>query len=275
MKFILDFNFFANHEKVARRNKHTMFYSIYSNNCQHFILDLCEYIEPNVENHFSRTNRLVNSTHTDRPTDEEMQRDLGTRVATQTSDIQRLWIKSRIVLLLGHGLHFIFSGMPPLVAILASRLSSNSEIAFPLTAGFSALFYAFHAWLVWSTIILSFETQPRTLDKTSYLHGSCFTGSYMRRVVLTHPSRSLRVLIRFLLRIERWPYESFLLMGSVVAVPLAVGPSTFAWYKDLTLLARIALVWAPFLALGFDVSLLYLTLAANIKRLRLERHQRL
>ena len=268
--FIFVFNLFAKREIVARGNKHTMFYSIYSNNCQHFILDLCEYIEVKVESQFSRTSRSASSTHTDMPAYEEMQRDLGTQVAAQSSNIQSLWIRSRLVMLLGNGLHFVFSVMPVLVAILGARLSSNPDIAFRLAVGFSTPFYIFHAWLVCSVIILSWESQPKTLDKTRYLHGTCYTGSYLRRLVLAHPSPSLRVLIRFFLRVERWPYESFLLVGSVVAALLALGLLSLSdCYQDLAILPRIALVWAPFMSLIIEVSLLYSTLKVNIQRLRL------
>ena len=207
-----------------------------------------------------------------------MQRDLGTRVTTGSSHIQSLWIKSRLVLLLGNLSHFLFSVTPPLISLLAARASSNPDVAFPLATCLSAPFYTFHAWLSWSTLILSFETQPQTLNKISYLHGSCYTGSYMRRLLLAHSTRSLRVLIRFLLRIERWPYELFLLMGSVVGVSLAFGPFILSkndWVQELSLLTQAAVVWAPCAGLAFEALLLFLTLRTNIKRLREARSHRL
>jgi hypothetical protein len=252
-----------------------MFYSIYSNNCQHFILDLCEYIEVKVQDLVARDYRPNSSPHTNRSPVDEMQRDLGTQVASQSSDIQSLWIKSRLVFLLGNSLHFIFSITPPLVSILAAQLNSNPDIAFRLAVGFSVPFYAFHAWLVWSVLILSFETQPQTLDGASYLHGSCYTGSYIRRLVLAHPSRGLRLLIRFLLRVEEWPYESSLLAGTIAAVPLPLVLLFLSVFKNLPLLLQVALIWAPCLTLLFELSLLYLTLTANIKRLRLKRQENL
>jgi hypothetical protein len=244
-----------------------MFYSIYSNNCQHFILDLCDYIEIRIEGPST-----ICSIDAEGPADGEMQRDLGTQLPAQSSNIQDLWIKSRLVSLLGNGLHFILGLSPPLVAMIAGRISSNPEIAFPLAAGFSSLFYTLHAWLVWSILILSFEVQPQTLRKTIYMHGSCNTESYMRRLILAHANRNFNVLIRFLLRVEQLPYELVLLVGNVVAVLVAFTPlflPVFVWYEDATLLMRIAIVWAPCFHLVLMAVLLFLTWNANKGRLRL------
>jgi hypothetical protein len=249
-----------------------MFYSIYSNNCQHFILDLCDYMEIVIDSQSRIVSRSIGSTNAEGPVDGEMQRDLGTQSPTQSSNIQDLWIKSRFVSLLGNGLHFIFGLLPPLVTITTGRISSNPELAFPLAVGFSSLFYAFHAWLVWSILILSFEAQPQTLRKIRYKHGSCNTGSYMRRLVLTHSKRNFRVLIRFLLRVERLPYELFLLLGILIAVPVALTPlylPVFAWYEDATLLVQIATVWTPFFYLALMAILLIFTWNATRRRLSL------
>jgi hypothetical protein len=56
------------------------------------------------------------------------------------------------------------------------------------------------------------------------MHGSCNTDGYMRRSILAHSNRNFNVLIRFLLHVERLPYELFLLVGSVVAVLVAFTP---------------------------------------------------
>jgi hypothetical protein len=62
-----------------------MFYSIYSNNCQHFILDLCDYIEI-----YNDSQSSIVSIVAEGPADGEMQRDLGTQLAAQSSTIHDL-----------------------------------------------------------------------------------------------------------------------------------------------------------------------------------------
>ena len=108
---------------VARRNKHAMFYSIFSNNCQHFILDLCEYIKIDCGNHTQIDGGSISSTHGDLSEVQELQRDLGLRSTTRSSNIQSLWVKSRLVMLLRDVLYLVFGVMPALVSMLAYRLS--------------------------------------------------------------------------------------------------------------------------------------------------------
>src|SRR4051812_31668617 len=94
-----------------------MFYSIFSNDCQHFILDLCEHIELQPSGAAGSADSATSD-----EVDTEFARDYSREGGLkQGIHIQNLWVKSRLVFLVGSGLHFLISFVLPLITILVSR----------------------------------------------------------------------------------------------------------------------------------------------------------
>lgn len=115
---------------VDRQNEIPIFYSFFSNNCQHFIVDLCDYLEVafsgntlSLDHQFqhqqlpSSSESVVESALHEIPA-------LGTSGATT---IQWLWIKSRLILFLTSLLHFGLSVIPPFAVVGFARMFQGDD----------------------------------------------------------------------------------------------------------------------------------------------------
>ena len=171
-----------------------MFYTIYSNNCQHFILDLCEYVDLQFE----------------------------------SSNLHMLWLKSRLTFLgccllsvgVSLSLPYLTTGV---IYIKMVQLRDHPPFVDPLLALFGFIFVAF--------ICTQFLVVPAffglswlaiTMSGTRYMHGSCYTGPTLRSRLLGIPSRKTYILYRILLRLERIPYPMFSIFGLCVAIGYAL-----------------------------------------------------
>jgi hypothetical protein len=202
---------------VAEQNKAVVrFYSIFSNNCQHFILDLCETIE-------LQPYGMSNSTDAETGSEvyTEFARDYWpNNEEKQVTNIRKLWIKSRVVFLIGSLLYFLFSFMLPFITILVSRwgdASGNKPILLVLLV---IPYYGSVSWLSFADIIVGHEGLPLTMNGYPYLHSTCYTGPHIRRLILASPDGDS--LIRFLLRMEKLPNKYYLLLGYVCAIPFVL-----------------------------------------------------
>jgi hypothetical protein len=201
---------------VAEQNKAVVrFYSIFSNNCQHFILDLCETIE-------LQPYGMSNSTDAETGSEvyTEFARDYWSNEEQQDTNIRNLWIKSRVVFLIGSLLYFLFSFMLPFVTILMSRWGSASGIKPILLLLLAFTYYGPVIWLSFADIIVGHEELPLTMSGYPYLHSTCYTGPHIRRLILA--SADGDTWIRFLLRMEKLPNKYYLLLGYICAIPFVL-----------------------------------------------------
>jgi len=200
-----------------------MFYSIFSNNCQHFILDLCDYIELVPQEPSSSLGEASENSGMDSGEGGEFLRDYSqTKGQFKRDNIQNLWIKSRLVFLVGSGLHFLLSFMLPIITGVVSELGEAHGNKILLICILVLPFYGFATWLSFSAIVIGHEALQSTVDRYPYPHSTCFTGPLMRRHILASPSRYNHALERFLLRMEKFPYSLYLLLGYILAIPVTI-----------------------------------------------------
>lgn len=68
---------------------------------------------------------------------------------------------------------------------------------------------------------------PHTIRGIRFMHGSLYTGPYIRHWLLQTPRWSLRILTKFLLRLETYPYFLYLSLGYVITLFLIVHHAYF------------------------------------------------
>ena len=180
--------------EVQLRNTRPMFYTIYSNNCQHFILDLCEYMDLQFE----------------------------------SSNLHMLWLKSRLTFLGCCLLSACFTISLPylttgVIYIKVVQPRDHTPFIYPLLAlfGFILVVFIFLQFLL-SPVYFGLSWLALTMSGTRYMHGSCYTGPILRARLLGTPSRKTHIAYRVLLRLERIPYPMFSIFGFFVAICYAL-----------------------------------------------------
>jgi hypothetical protein len=138
----------------------------------------------------------------------------------QDTNLRKLWIKSRIVFLIGSLLYFLFSFMLPFITILVSRWGDASVNKPILLVLLVVPYYGLVSWLSFADIIVGHEDLPLTMNGSPYLHSTCYTGPHIRRLILASPNGD--TLIRFLLRMEKLPHKLYLLLGYLCAIPVVL-----------------------------------------------------
>ena len=171
-----------------------MFYTIYSNNCQHFILDLCEYIDLQFE----------------------------------SSNLHMLWLKSRLIFLGCCLLSVAVSLLLPYITtgviyVKVVQLRDHTPFIYPLLAwfGFVLIVFICTQFLV-VPALFGLSWLALTMSGTRYMHGSCYTGPILRSRLLRTPNRTTYVLYRMLLQLERIPYPVFSIFGLCMAICYAL-----------------------------------------------------
>ena len=196
-----------------------MFYTIYSNNCQHFILDLCEYMD----------------------------------LQFQSSNLHMLWLKSRLTFLgccllsvaVSISLPYLTTGV---IYIKVVQLRDHTPFVYPLLSlfGFILLVFICTQFLL-NPAIFGVSWLALTMSGKRYMHGSCYTGPTLRSRLLRTPCRKTYILYRVLLRLERIPYPIFSIFGLCIAICYALfqlSDQTY-YFGDLE---PVYIYWAVFLS---------------------------
>lgn len=185
---------------VRVRNVYADFYSIFSNNCQHFILDLCEQIKLQPwEAHFSGDN----TTDPDTPIP-----NVAREGHIPSSDLQSLWIQSRVVFVFGCFLNLLIGFSLSLIGLARKQVQLDGQLHW-----FLLLYEYFVFWLNFSTNISGMlNGEPvHTMTGQTYRPSTCQTGPHMKGQLRLGPDRNMGIL--FLLRMESIPYDLFLTLG--------------------------------------------------------------
>jgi hypothetical protein len=181
---------------VRIREEKPLFYSFYSSNCQHFIIDLCE----SVDLEFS------------------------------PSSVHALWLKSRLAYLLGGMIQFGMTLMVPLLIAWGYQTDRNrwmgrifDEFVYWIVGPFVGFFTT--STLLWAA------TQPVAFTFTGrrLIFGSCYTGPWTRAALTKTPYGVRYKLCQTILTLEGLPYLgwSFMVYATAIFVVLIrlLGPS--------------------------------------------------